>query len=236
MTPTVADALAGARYLVPGKARQKTVLVVGAAGRLGERVLVRMLGAPGYHKIYVLAANDMPSTEAKLCPITLSSWTTQIDDVIAVVSESTEPSVGLPRKRTEIFSSLSADTVLSLAQQAKALGARRFILVTPTDVLAQPAAIYAQLSNLMEARLHHIGFESLVLVRPSDFEVRNRQSGFVKRFWSILSNTAAGLMVGLKHTPLSLEDTARAIVYLLNDDAPGLRIIEIDHLHNVLRS
>jgi hypothetical protein len=234
--PTLADALAGARYQAPGKAIKKTVLLAGAAGPLGERILTRLLGAQEYQCIYVLASEPMRSTEAKLTALTFDEWYCRVDHVIAVVSEQSPNVVLHARKRTEIFSSLTPDQVLPLARHAKSLDVSRFMLVTPTNVLAQPAAVYAQLASLMEADLHQLGFESLLLVRPSDHEIRQRRNSIGKRLMNLVVDTATGLMAGLKHTPLSLEDSARAIVRAMLDSANGLNIIEPDRLHRILKS
>jgi uncharacterized protein YbjT (DUF2867 family) len=234
--PTVADALAGARYQAPDETRGKTVLLAGAAGRLGERVLARLLGTQEYQRIYVLASEGMRSSESKLTTLTMDDWQCRVDHVIAVVGTGAHGTAVVGRKRTEIFSSLSADQVLALAQRAKSQDVARFMLVTPTDVLTQPAAVYAQLASLMEADLHQLDFESLLLVRPSDYEIRQRRSSIAKRLMTMVVDTATGLMVGLKHTPLSLEDSARAVVRAMLDSANGLNIIETDRLHQILRS
>jgi uncharacterized protein YbjT (DUF2867 family) len=234
--PTVTDALAGARYQAPDKASKKTILLAGAAGRLGERILGRLLAAQEYQRIYVLASEPMRSTEAKLTALTHEEWNHHIDHVIAVVSEGTRDAPIQIRKRTEVFSSLSPDSVLPLAQHAKSLSASRFMLVTPTNVLSQPAAVYAQLANLMESDLHQLGFESLLLVRPSDYEIRLQRSSFAIRLMRLLADTASGLMAGLKHTPLSLDNTARAVVRVIADSPSGLTIIERDRLHEILKT
>lgn len=234
--PTIADALAGARYGGAVAVETKSVLVAGAAGRLGERVLARVLGASEYSRIYVLASDAMRSTEAKLTALTQDEWTDHVDHVIAVVGEAGPLAVSIERMRTEVFLPLPPDQVLPLARQAKAQGASRFMLVTPTDVLSQPGALYAQFSNLMETELHQLGFESLIIVRPSDHELRQRYGSFAARFVATLIDTARGLMVGLKHTPLSLEDTARAVVRAMLDSTQGLNIIETDRLHRLLKS
>lgn len=234
-TPTIADVFAGAQYGLPAKTqRRRKVLLVGAASRLGERVLSRLLASSQYERIYVLTQDTLASTETKLCPMSISAWTHQIDDVIAVVSSTATGATTLPRKRTEIYSSLAPNAVLAFATQAKAHGVTRFMLITPTDILTQPAAIYAQLANVMEVELHHIGFESLVVVRPSDYEIRQRNAGFGARYWNILLNTMTGLMVGKRHIPLSLEQTASAVVQAMLESDSGLRIIEADRLRMLL--
>lgn len=234
--PTVADALAGARYQAPRQSEMKSVLIAGAAGRLGERILARVLGAPHYERIYVLASEAMASTEAKLTALRQSDWDSQVDHVIAVISEH-DNCVALPaRNRTEVFSALTAEQVLPLALQAKSLGASRFMLVTPTNILSQPSAVYAQLANLMEAELHRIGFDALLLMRPSDREIRLRQQGLPMRLLSLLIDTVTGLMVGTRHTPLSIENTARAAVRAMQDSGHGLSILEPDRLHQFINS
>jgi hypothetical protein len=230
------DALAGARYQVPVP-RKRSVLIAGAAGRLGERVLARLLGSGEYQRIHVLASEPMRSTESRLHALSLAQWHVPVDHVIAIVDDRDAASaVVMPYKRTEVFSSLASDEVLELAQRAESLGVARFMLVTPTDVLSQPAAVYAQLANLMEAQLHRMNFESLLLVRPSDHEIRMRRGGLGQRFWHLLVDTAAGLMVGDKHAPLSLNDTAHAVVQAMFRSGPGLTIIEIERLHQLLKT
>lgn len=233
--PSVADALAGARYQPPVADAAKTVLLAGAAGRLGERILVRLLGTAEYRQVHVMAEDTLPSTEPKLAPLTVSQWSHPVDHVIAVVSEDAVVEQQGLRKRTEIYSSLPPSAILPLARQAANLGVRRFVLVTPTDVLFQPAAVYAQLANLMEVELHRIGFESLLLVRPSGNEVRRRHGNMGERLFHMLLNVAAGLMVGARHAPLSLDRTARAVVQAMLDAKPGTSIIEHEHLHQLCR-
>lgn len=234
--PTVADAIAGARYQAPTQTEKKSVLVAGAAGRLGERVLGRVLAAPEYDRIHVLASEVMPSTEAKLTALRESEWNYRVDHVIAVISEQVDGAALTSRKRTEVFSALEAEQVVPLALQAKSLGVSRFMLVTPTNILLRPSAIYAQLANLMEAELHRIGFDALLLVRPSDHEMRQRQKGLPLRMLSLLIDTVTSLMAGTGHTPLSVEETARAAVRAMQDNRHGLCILEPEQLHQIVRS
>jgi hypothetical protein len=235
--PTVADALAGARYQPPVQSSRKSVLLAGAASRLGERILAQLLAAHEYERIYVLASEQIRSSEGKLVVLPQYDWNIHVDHVIAVVNESNHEPVVYARKRTEIFSSLGPNDILPIAQQAKALSASRFMLVTPINVLSQPTAVYAQLANLMEVELHHIGFESLLLVRPSDHEIRQHRQNIGQRLLHLLVSTATGLMVGLKYTPLSAERTAQAVVKaMLDADLAGLTILEPERLHQLLQA
>jgi hypothetical protein len=231
--PTVADAIAGAQRPIPvaTSSSGKTVLVAGASGRLGERILAGVLASPAYRKVYVMAADPMPSTEPKLAAVTAFDWTTQIDHVIVVPGIDEAHDTPFNRRRTEVFSSLAPDQVLPLARHARAMGASRFMLVVPLDVMLQPAALRSQVSNLTEAELHQMGFETLLLVRPSDAETRRRRGNLAKRLMRTIADMAAGLLVGPRHTPLSLEKTARAVVRALQESVPGLIVLETDRLH-----
>jgi hypothetical protein len=236
--PTITDAIAGARYQAP-VARKPSVLVAGAASRLGERILARLLGTSHYQRIHVLASEPMRSTESRLHALSLGHWDERIDHVIAVVDDRHDAIVAATTqsgRRTDVFSPLAGKDVLALAQRAEALGVVRFMLVTPVDVLSQPAAVYAQLTNLMEMQLHGMDFESLLLARPSDHALRMRRRGLGQRFWGVLVDTAAGLMVGARHAPLSLDDTARALVQALLSSEEGLCVIEMDRLHQILKT
>jgi hypothetical protein len=232
--PTVADVLAGARRAHPKPAVQaigKTVLVAGARGRLGERILARLLASSAYREVYVTASDVMPSTEAKLTALTGDDWRAQIDQVIAVPGIEQAADNPFNRRRTEVFSALAPDGILPLARHARAMGATRFMLVTPIDVMLQPAALRAHLGNLTEAELHRMGFESLLLVRPSDTELRRRQGNLGQRLIRLMVDTAGGLMVGARHTPLSVDNIARATVRALQESGPGLTVLETERLH-----
>jgi uncharacterized protein YbjT (DUF2867 family) len=236
IVPTVADALAGGRYLPPMQSPKKSVLIAGAAGRLGERILSRALGAQDYDRTYVLASDPMLSTEAKLTALRQSDWNSSVDHVIAIVSDEGKRPAHLARKRTQVFSSLTTEQVIPLAHQAKSLGASRFMLVTPTNILLQPSAVYAQLANPMEAELHRIGFDALFLVRPSDHEFRQRRKGLAARLPGLLIDTVTSFMTGTRYAPLTIDDIARAAVRAMQDGVSGLWIIEPDRLHQLVRS
>lgn len=235
-SPTIADALAGADYIPSMCVRQKTALVAGAAGKLGERILARLLSSPEYRCVYALASNSMLSTEPKLTALLGKDWNFPIDDVIAVAGDEAGALPLSSRRRTEVFSILQSHEVMPLARQAHANGTTRFMAITPVNVLMQPAALYGGLANIMEAELHQLKFASLILVRPSSNELRRSQQGITKRLVNLLINTLTGLMAGKRHAPLSVDDTARAIVHALQDAEKGLKIIETDHLHGLLTS
>jgi hypothetical protein len=234
--PSVADALAGARFHAPVSASKPTVLIAGADSRLGERILERLLGSGAYSRIHVLTSDAMRSTEKRLDAITFDEWTVRVDHVIAVIDDR-DPTFAppAPRKRTEIFSTLAIDDVPGLARRAEALGVGRFMLVTPIDPWSRPAALYAQLSNAMEAELSRLRFEALLLVRPSQQGGRRRQGHLVQRFLGLLVDTMRGLMVG-KHPPMTLDGTAQAIIKAMFESPGGLTIIETERLHEVLKS
>jgi hypothetical protein len=234
--PSVADALAGAQFQALAQAKRPTVLIAGADSRLGERILERLLGSGDYSRIHVLAADAMRSTESRLTALTFDEWTTRVDHVIAVIDDRDSGHAHLmPRKRTEIFSSLAIDNVPELARRAEALGVARFMLVTPTDPWSRPAAMYAQLDNVMEAELNRLRFESLLLVRPAHHDMRRRSGHFGERFLKLLLDTMKGLMAG-KHPPMTLDNTAQAIVRAMFESPAGLTILETERLHELLKS
>jgi len=232
--PSVADVLAGAQFQPPAQSKRPTVLVAGASSRLGERILERLLGSGEYSSIHVLTADAMRSTESRLIALTLSEWTSRVDHVIAVIDDR-DPGFAhpIPRKRTEIFSSLAIDDVPTLARHAEALGVARFMLVTPVDPWSRPAAMYAQLSNVMEAELNQRRFESLLLVRPAQHGSGQRKGQLAQRFLALLIDTMKNLMAG-KHPPMSLDNTAKAIVKAIFQSPAGLSIVETERLHEFL--
>lgn len=236
------QALAGAQFTPPAAGQTaRSVLLAGAAGRLGERILARLLGDMAYQTIHVLADIPLASTERKLRAVALPDWNFPVHDLVAVVSEpdagAGTPGAGLARHgtRTGVYSPLHAGQLPDLARRARQLGVRRLMLVTPVDVLGQPSALHARIATLAEVELHQLGFESLILVRPGDHALRRQRRGLPSKVLGLLLDTVTGLMVGLRHAPLSVDDIARSAVDALAEEGEGLRILESDSLQERLR-
>lgn len=208
----------------PGVTTRRTALVLGATGRLGERVLDQALGQAVYERVYAWAKAPVSASLLKMvtvpCPDSLAA-----DDVYCIVSEADAQC-----DRTEAFYSVSQHEVLALAKQVHEAGARRFVMVAPVSALIRPSALYQQLHNTAELELAAVGFESLVIVRPSLWHLRSQQGPWLARLLHATLQQIVGGMAGQRHAPVTSQAVAQAVLVHALRAAHGVTIIESDQL------
>lgn len=121
----------------------------------------------------------------------------------------------------ERFRRVDHDYVLAFARAAKAAGARRFIAVSSIGASARSLAFYSRVKGEVEDALAGLGFDSLVVVRPSlllgEREERRLGEQIAAPFSKLLPASIAGIEGAT---------VARAIARLaLAEGEPGVRVV-----------
>lgn len=204
----------------------RSALVLGAGGRLGERILDQVLGQNVYEKVFAWSKGTLGTSLLKLISVDAPD-ALRADDVYCVVHQEEEVQSA---RSAAAYHTVAAEDVFALAQQVFAKGAQRFILVSPISAFSQPAALYQKLQNVSEMHLAEIRFQSLVIVRPSTWSLRDKQGNFMERLIRATLNQIVGSMAGNKHAPITSETIAQAVVKQAVTAPAGLTIVEPDQL------
>jgi hypothetical protein len=205
-------------------APRRTALVLGAGGRLGERVLDQVLGQEAYERVFVWARQVVNGTVLKLLAVE-DPGALHVDDVYCVVGREGGSA------RTDVFHTVAEHEILALARTVLAAGAKRFVMLTPVSAFSQPAAMYRQLQNVEELELAALPFDSLVIVRPSSWGMGRRDEGWFARIMRGAIDQIAYTMAGKKHVPMTAQKVAEISVTQAMAAPAGLTIIEPDQLH-----
>jgi uncharacterized protein YbjT (DUF2867 family) len=128
----------------------------------------------------------------------------------------------------ERFRRVDHDYVLAFARAARAAGARRFLAVSSIGANPRSLAFYSRVKGEVERELAAIGFDGLVLARPS-LLLGDREDA---RLGEQLAAPFAKLLPG-KLKGIEGRTVARALVRLALEADDGMRVVESDALQRL---
>lgn len=134
------------------------------------------------------------------------------------------------------FRAVDFDAVLAFARAARASGVRRFAVVSALGASPRSPTFYNRVKGEMEQAVSALGFDSLVIARPSLLVGDRDALGQPARLGERLAIAATGPVRGLipkAWRPIDAKTVARAMIRALNEGRPGVRIVESAELQNL---
>lgn len=194
------------------------VLLAGGTGAVGQQLLQQLSVHPTVTELRVLLRRAMPVPE-RAVPL-MTDWTDldqhpewfEVDTVFCALG-TTMAKAGSQAAFREV------DFVypLALARQARARGARHFLVVSALGANADSRVFYNRVKGEMEAALRDMGFESLTVARPALLVGERAEFRLAERMGLALSwltptpfkpvhvaQVAAGLIRSAEHAPMGL--------------------------------
>lgn len=136
------------------------------------------------------------------------------------------------------FRAVDFDAVLAFARAALAAGARRFAVVSALGASARSASFYNRVKGEMETAVAALGFDSVVIARPSLLAGEREALGQPSRSgeqWALrLSAPFAGL-IPKSVRPIQARTVARGMVAALHEARPGVSVVESAELQDLGR-
>ncbi len=127
------------------------------------------------------------------------------------------------------FRAVDFDAVLAFARAARAAGVKRFGTVSALGANARSANFYSRVKGEAEAALRELGFETLVLARPSllagDRESLGQPARPGEKIALALTRPLAGL-IPAAWRPIEAATVARALLRTVAEGAPGERVLD----------
>lgn len=127
------------------------------------------------------------------------------------------------------FRAVDLDAVLAFARAARAAGVRRFALVSALGADAASSNLYLRTKGEAEAALEALGFETLVVARPSLLLGERDGLGQLPRPGEALAQRLSRPLVGLipaRWRPVAAADVAAALLRAMAAPSPGLQRLE----------
>jgi uncharacterized protein YbjT (DUF2867 family) len=126
--------------------------------------------------------------------------------------------------------------VLAFARAARAAGVTRFGVVSALGASPRSASFYNRVKGEMEAAVRALGFERLVVARPSLLAGDRAALGQPQRSGEQLALWLTGPIAGLipkGMRPIKARTVARAMMVALHQQRPGVRIVESGELQDL---
>lgn len=147
-------------------AGKRMALVAGATGLVGQAILALLLADKRYTTVHVVGRRAPDVQHPKLqvhISTSLTNWACPAVDDVFIALGTTIKVAG----SKAAFKAIDFDAVVAIARAAKAAGASRLAVVSAMGASPQSGVFYNQVKGEMEAAVNALGFETLVIARPS---------------------------------------------------------------------
>jgi uncharacterized protein YbjT (DUF2867 family) len=136
----------------------------------------------------------------------------------------------------EAFHAVDHDAVLNVARAARVLGVRRCAVVSALGADPHSAVFYNRVKGEMEASLQSLGFERLVIARPSLLDgeraALGQPSRLAERCTLALLRPVSGL-IPARWRPIQARRVARAMMLALSQRGPAVQVMESAELQTL---
>lgn len=201
-------------------AAARSALALGCAGALGEELLSLLVGSGQYRQVHVGVTQPIGSASARFAPWVVGQGTPLVDDAwLCLTGAETFVPKASPVRR------FAADELLAAARVARDAGARRLAVVAPLAALLQMGAGASHIGSADELELTRLGFERLVIVRPTATDAQVQGPHLLARLVRSMGRTLGQIMLPRHAQQLSPRLAALAIWQAAGTAGDGLSVL-----------
>jgi uncharacterized protein YbjT (DUF2867 family) len=134
------------------------------------------------------------------------------------------------------FRAVDFDAVLAFAKATRQAGVRRFAVVSALGASPQASGFYNRVKGEMEAAVAQLGFDVVVIARPSLLTGDRNALGQPQRWGEKLALTLTAPFAGLipkAYRPIAAATVARAMQRAIAQAKPGVRVLESAELQTL---
>lgn len=212
--------------------------MAGATGLVGREVLAALLTDRRYRAVHSVGRRAPPVQHRKLVHhvVDFGSLTTlddidRVDDVFIALGTTIKAAGS-----QEAFRAVDFDAVLAVARAAKQLGAIRLGVVSAMGANAHSPVFYNRVKGDMEAAVAQLGYQTLVLARPSMLDGNREalaQSARPAEKWGLAAMALLKPLIPANYQAISATQVARALLSALNDAGPGTHVLLSGQLQSI---
>lgn len=205
----------------------RVVLVAGATGLVGREVLAALSADRRYRAIHVVGRRAPAAADARIRFHAVDfghlGALPRVDDVFIALGTTIKVAGS-----QAAFRAVDHDAVLALARRARAAGASRLAVVSAMGADARSRVFYNRVKGETEDALRQLGYETLVIARPSLLVGDRSALAQPPRVGERLGQLAMGLfrpMIPAHYRAIAASDVANAIVRALAAGQPGTQVL-----------
>jgi uncharacterized protein YbjT (DUF2867 family) len=208
----------------------RVVMVAGATGLVGREVLAALSAAENIRAIHVVGRRAPENMDARIRfhPVDFGQLTQlqqlpPVDDLYIALGTTIKVAGS-----QAAFRAVDHDAVLALAGQARQQGAQRLAVVSAMGADAASRIFYNQVKGETEDALRALGFDTLVIARPSMLDgdrVSLSQPGRMGEKFGLRLMRRIKPLIPANYRAIDARDVAHAMVQAMNGSKPGLQIL-----------
>jgi len=212
-------------------ATPRTALLAGATGLVGRALLSMLLAEKRYHRVHVLLRRTAPeiTADAKLEIrqvdfARLPKAFPTVDDVFIALGTTITVAGS-----EAAFRQVDFEFVVNTARAARAAGASRLAVVSALGANAASRIFYNRVKGEMQDAIGELGYESVVIARPSMLLGDRAALGQTARsgeVWAARVLGPLGWIVPKAVRPIPARAVASALLAAILDAKPGIRVLK----------
>lgn len=214
----------------------KNVIIAGASGMVGKELLMQLLTDPATGMVYNVTRKP-PDAIHENMQVVLTDFG-NLDFIAAPPATDAYCCLGTTLKAAGSKSAqyrIDHDFVLSFAKWCLQSGVQNFAVVSSLGAKASSGNFYLRTKGQMENDLIRLPFAKLIVVRPSLLMGKRTQIRPAEKAAMRLMPWVAPLLIGnlKKYRGVPAASVARCMHQAVNDENPGVRIIESDKINEL---
>jgi uncharacterized protein YbjT (DUF2867 family) len=214
-----------------------SVSIVGATGLVGGELLVQLLADPDIDAIHVLARRRLSGPELERNPRLFQHQVdfNHLDEAAWPACDILFCCLGTTIKKAgsqQAFREVDFDYVVDAARCARRAGARRLLVVSAMGADADSRIFYNRIKGEMERAVATLGYESVVILRPSLIAGERRERRPIEHFWQA-AFTIINRILPRNYQSVPAKSVAAAMQASARTAATGLTIVESGQIQTV---
>lgn len=206
------------------------VLMAGGSGLVGSAATQLLLADPRRSELFSILRKPAPSGVQRIALNSLEQTTLPNIDVVCIALGTTIKKAG----SQQAFRQVDYDLVLTVAQKARQSGARRCVVITALGSDAKSSIFYNRVKGEVEQALQAMGFEQLVILRPSLLLGDRQESRTGESLGQLVAPLLSPFLIGglRRYRPIQSDVVARCMVESALDSefSPSVKILESDEI------
>jgi len=208
----------------------RVALVAGATGLVGREVLAALLTDKRYRAVHSVGRRAAPVQHRKLTHhvVDFGSLATldgidHLDDVFIALGTTIKVAGS-----QAAFRAVDFDAVLAVARCAKQAGATRLGVVSAMGANPHSPVFYNRVKGDTEAAVAKLGYQTLVLARPSMLDGSREalaQTARPAEKWGLAAMALLKPLIPANYQAISASQVARALLSALNDAGAGTHVL-----------
>lgn len=203
------------------------ILLAGATGLVGRELVRQLAARPGSCTVHLLVRRPIdapPGMRVHVVDFAALPALPRAGEAFCTLG-TTIAQAG----SQAAFRAVDFDAVLAFARAARAAGVTRFAVVSALGANPKSSTFYNRVKGEMEAALAGVGFETLVIVRPSLLAGDRASLGQAQRpaeRWALALTVPFAALIPKALRPIKAEAVARGMLQALQARPAGVHVVE----------